>query len=466
MKTAYAYARFSSDNQREESIDAQLRAIRSYCEREGIRILHEYIDEAYSARTDQRPMFQQMFADIKSAPADYVIVHKLDRFARNRYDSAFYKSQLNKVNMKLVSVLERLDDTPESIIMEGLLESLNEYYSANLAREVRKGMDENIIQGKRLGGKAPYGYYVKDQHLYPSEDAPTVRRLFQEYADGKSMKRLVKETGRSSTGLHRMFGNEVYIGTLVSGPRRHENAHEAIVPRSTWDAVQKRLHDSASNAAAKAKHEYLFSGKLVCGECGRRMIGVHSYKGHYYYTCQTKGHRYLRADILEDQLVDALVKDMEPTPEVIDKLCNMLEDKEGANQRREQIRQLNEGISRKIDNLYDALAYADTADKRMTIMHRISLLEQAKKPMPVEQSIDRQELFETIARVVYVGNKPREQQRACARRFLYAGVVYDDHIDYYLYETQDTGIAFRINIKRPGEPGRWVIVPCTSRFLL
>ena len=132
MKTAYAYARFSSDNQREESITAQLRAIHEYCNTHDIRILQEFKDEAFSARTDKRPAFQELFARVKERPADYLIVHKLDRFARNRYDAAFYRKILKDAGMRLVSVLERLDDTPESIIMEGLLESMNEYYSANL----------------------------------------------------------------------------------------------------------------------------------------------------------------------------------------------------------------------------------------------------------------------------------------------------------------------------------------------
>lgn len=461
MRTAYAYARFSSDNQREESIDAQLRAIRAYCEREQIKILHEYTDEAFSARTDKRPAFQQMFADIKTAPADYIIVHKLDRFARNRYDSAFYKSQLSKAGMRLVSVLERLDDTPESIIMEGLLESLNEYYSANLAREVRKGMDENIIQGKRLGGKAPFGYYVKDQHLYPSEDAPTVQQMFQSYADGKSMKQIAKDHGRSGTGLNRLFGNEVYIGTLVSGQRRHENAHEPIISRTVWDAVQKRLHDNTLNGAGKAKHEYLFSGKLVCGECGRRLVGVHAYQGHCYYTCRTKGHPYYRVDFLDDWLVDALVNEMAPTPEVLDKLVSMLDDRESTKELREQIKRHNDGVDRKIENLFLSLEDADTAEKRKTILYRIDELEATKKAVPVEHDSSREDLYQVVSQVVFVGNKPRDQQRAFARRFLKAGVVYADHIDYYVYETQNTSLAYRISIIRPGEPGRWVIVPCT-----
>ena len=194
MKTAYAYARFSSDNQREESIDAQLRAINEYCDMHDIRILQVFKDEAFSARTDKRPAFQELFGLIKEKPADLLIVHKLDRFARSRMDAAFYRQKLKEAGMRLVSVLERLDDSPESIIMEGILESMNEYYSANLSRETKKGLRENILNGKRNGGKVPFGYTLVDHHLIPNTDAETVRRIFHLYSEGKGVTEIVKIT--------------------------------------------------------------------------------------------------------------------------------------------------------------------------------------------------------------------------------------------------------------------------------
>ncbi len=138
MTIAWAYCRFSSDHQREESIDAQIRAIRDYCGRNRITLEKIYRDEARSATTDDRPSFQQMFSDIKEYPCDLVIVHKLDRFSRDRYDSAFYKRKLKERGIRLVSVLENIDGSPESIILESVLEGMSEYYSRNLAREVQK----------------------------------------------------------------------------------------------------------------------------------------------------------------------------------------------------------------------------------------------------------------------------------------------------------------------------------------
>lgn len=160
MIKAAAYARYSSDNQREESIEAQLRAIREYCQKNDIQLVKIYTDEARSATTDDRPGFLQMIQDSSMGLFSAVIVHKLDRFSRDRYDSAFYKRQLKKNGVRLISVLEPLDDSPESIILESVLEGMAEYYSANLARETLKGLKENAFECKHNGGLPPLGYDV------------------------------------------------------------------------------------------------------------------------------------------------------------------------------------------------------------------------------------------------------------------------------------------------------------------
>lgn len=156
MKKAAVYARYSSENQNEESIDAQIRAIKEYCSRNNIQIVKIYTDEALTATTANRPQFLQMIKDSKLGIFDTVIVHKLDRFARNRYDSAFYKRELKLNGVRIVSVLENLDDSPESIILESVLEGMAEYYSANLAREVMKGLKEKALKCKHCGGLLDY----------------------------------------------------------------------------------------------------------------------------------------------------------------------------------------------------------------------------------------------------------------------------------------------------------------------
>ena len=151
---AVIYARFSSDNQREESITAQVRACTEYAKRQSYSIEKIHTDEARSATTDDRPGFLRMIEEIKSRAVEtnLLLVHKLDRFARNRYDSAVYRKALATAGVRLIAADQPLDDSPESVLLESLLEGLAEYYSRNLAREVMKGMKENAYQAQFNGG--------------------------------------------------------------------------------------------------------------------------------------------------------------------------------------------------------------------------------------------------------------------------------------------------------------------------
>ncbi len=349
MKTAYAYARFSSDNQREESIDAQLRAIRAFCEREQISIVHVYTDRALSGTTDKRPQFRKMIEDAAAGDVDYVIVHKLDRFARNRFDSAFYRRQLKTHGVRLISVLEHFDDSPESIILESVIEGWNEYYSANLSREVMKGMKETALQCKHTGGRPPLGYVVNPDKTYgiDPESAETVKTIFRMYAEGRSYTEILRALDGCVTGSGAPFGknslsdilrNEKYTGTYIfnrsssKSPDGRRNSHRSkdhgdmirvpggmprIISDETFAAVQLRLRSHSQNAAGSARTVYLLSGKLICGMCGSVMSGATSRCGrnkapYSYYVC---GHRSrtgrcdmprLSANVIEGIVLDAL----------------------------------------------------------------------------------------------------------------------------------------------------------------
>lgn len=158
--TAVIYARYSSDNQREESIEGQLRECQEYAEHNGITILRNYIDRALSAKTDNRPEFQHMIRDSVKGLFDAVLVWKLDRFSRDRYDSAHYKHILKKNGVKVISAKENISEGPEGIILESMLEGMAEYYSAELAQKINRGLKENALKGKNNGGRIPLGYVL------------------------------------------------------------------------------------------------------------------------------------------------------------------------------------------------------------------------------------------------------------------------------------------------------------------
>lgn len=182
-----AYARYSSDNQREESIDAQIRAIKKYCKENKYILLNIYIDEARTGTNQNRPQFQQMLKSAKNKEFEAVVVHKFDRFSRNKMDAVRIKYELKQQGVKVLSILEPLNGTPEDVIIESLYEGMAEYYSLNLAREVRKGMIENAEKGLTTGGTAPLGLDIVDKKYVINEyEAGAVRLIFDMYASGNT----------------------------------------------------------------------------------------------------------------------------------------------------------------------------------------------------------------------------------------------------------------------------------------
>ncbi|MFT3952739.1 MAG: recombinase family protein [Oscillospiraceae bacterium] len=333
-KRAAVYARYSSNNQREESITAQLRAIRKYCDDNGILIVNTYTDEAKTGTTtDGRDEFLRMIEDAKSGAFDSVIVHKLDRFARNRHDSIGFRFELKKLNVSLISVLENIDgESPESIILESVLEGLNEYYSANLSREVMKGMRENALQCKHCGGLPPLGYQVnketKKLELHP-EEAALVRYIFQAVLSGKSYNAIINDLYKmgaktrrgkhfAKNSLYEILRNVKYTGLYTfnskesknyAGKRnnhaykpteeiiRIEGGIPQIIPTEDFDRVQKIL-DGRQNKGMHGcgKEIYLLSGKLTCGECGGIYCGDAHHSGqnkllHVTYRCNNRASR-------------------------------------------------------------------------------------------------------------------------------------------------------------------------------
>lgn len=442
MKTAYAYARFSSDNQREESIDAQLRAIYDFCEKEHISVVRVFKDEAFSARSDKRPAFQQMFSLIEETPVDFVIVHKLDRFARNRFDAALYRSKLKEKGMKLVSVLERLDDSPESIILEGLLESMNEYYSANLSREARKGLKENMMQGKRNGGKAPLGYDSINQHLVPNGQAPIIRGLFKMYAEGKPYKELMEFSGYPRENIRNILLNEVYLGHLIFGEWRTENAHEALVDKETWDLCRRRMSSGNANAANRAKHNYLLSRLLICGKCGKPMIGLPS-GNYFYYACRTKGCKFHHQEELEKRVVNELSKHLYPSDalkaRIFDLACGRVNNQEEI----EKAKKAKYILSQRISKLLASVQYADMEDVPI-IMGQIKELRKQMPviPEPITQ-FTREETDAFCDEFFDLKKKTREEQKIILHKALCKIVVYDDHFN--LFTTLQGEVYFSVN---------------------
>lgn len=355
---AVIYARYSSDSQREESIEGQLRECTAFAEKNGITILRHYIDRAFSARTDNRPEFQNMIKDSGKRLFDMIIVWKLDRFARNRYDSARYKAALKKNGVKVVSATEVISEGAEGIILESVLEGYAEYYSADLSEKVVRSMTENALKCKYNGGTRPIGYIIdQDQYFQPDPlTAPFVLEAYQRYDEGATMTQIrdwlnsqgVKNSsGKAFTynNIQHLLNNRRYIGEYSYRDIVVPDGIPALVPKDLFDRVQEKL---AKNKKAPARHkaedDYLLTTKLFCGHCGAYLCGESgtSRTGvvHHYYKCvsvkkkRTECHKKpVRKDWIEDLVVNEtmkLVMDDAAIDAIVSKLMEM-QDRENIN---------------------------------------------------------------------------------------------------------------------------------------
>ena len=320
MINAVIYARYSSHSQTEQSIEGQLHDNHEWARRNGYKIIGEYIDRALTGTKDARPDFQRMIHDAEKRQFSAVIVWKLDRFARNRYDSAIYKARLKKYGVRVISVMENITDSPEGIILEGLLESMAEYYSANLSENVKRGQKESIAKGWFLGSRPPYGYRVQDHRLVPEErEAPVAREIFRRYAGGESLTGIASDLNargirtRSGTAFRAssfdsMVKNSTYAGHLIYGGQEIEGCAAQLIEQDIFDRAQaRRQKNKRAPASGKAKTRYILQGKVFCGPCGSPMIGEsgHGHGGLYnYYTCSArkKNHTCQKKNEKKDRL--------------------------------------------------------------------------------------------------------------------------------------------------------------------
>jgi len=307
---AVIYGRFSSDMQREESLEAQERDCRKFAYDHGIIIVGEYYDRAKSGTSADREQFQKLIADSSNDGFDLVLIHKIDRFARNRKDSINARTALKRNGVTVVSVTQPYDsDKPEGLMMESLLEAMAEYYSRNLALEVEKGKRENALKGLHIGGVPPLGYDVNPQTkrlIINPYEAEAVKLIFGMYLDGFSYGEIVKKLSHSgyktkqggefvTNSLHNVLRNPKYTGLYTysrSEPKNVDNKRNghrykadedvikveggcpAIVSRDDFEQVQKRMESRKRKPASyRAKRDYLLTGRVFCGQCGTPYVG-------------------------------------------------------------------------------------------------------------------------------------------------------------------------------------------------
>lgn len=454
--TGVIYARYSSDNQREESIEGQLRECKAFAEKNDIQIVGTYIDRALSAKTDNRPDFQRMIKESSGENFSVVIVWKLDRFARNRYDSAHYKSILRKNGVKVISATELISDSAEGILLESMLEGMAEYYSAELSEKVVRGLTENALKCKYNGGTLPIGYTIDSEQYFQIDPltAPAVLDAFKHYAEGASMREVTDEMNikgiRTKMGgkisinsVTRMLHNRKYIGEFKYRDIVQSNGIPAIVPQDLFDRVQERM---AANKKAPAKHkaedEYLLTTKLICGKCQCFMVGEsgtshQKNKVHRYYKCvSVKNHKgcdkkTIRKEWIENHVIDYIRKII-----FDDDLIEMLADKvmeiQGAENTtlpllKKQYAETQKGIDNLLNAIQQGVLTASTKQRMEELEHQKSELSvQIMKEEMAKATLTKDQIIFWFDRLRKLNTNKLEHRRRLIGTFINTIILYDD----------------------------------------
>ena len=350
MKTAAAYIRVSTDDQIEYSPDSQLKAIRKYAKDHELILPEEFvfIDEGISGRkADKRPSFQRMIgtAKLKPKPFDVILLWKFSRFARNRQDSIVYKSMLRKqCGIDVVSISEQLGEDNTSILIEALIEAMDEYYSLNLAEEVKRGMNEKFSRGGVVS-QPPFGYRVHEGVFVPdAANAPIVQMIYSDYLSGMGVRQIASKLNdmgvRSAKGnlfenrtIEYILTNPTYIGKLRRSKhgrdkldRFHQNAdntlvvdgkHEAIISPDTFTAAQERLEESKrlyTRYARQEPVEYMLKGLVRCDNCGSTLTYIAASKSlqcHQYAKGACKVSHSITLKKINAAVIERLKSDFE-----------------------------------------------------------------------------------------------------------------------------------------------------------
>ena len=455
--TAVIYARYSSDNQREESIEGQIRECTAYAEKNGITIVKHYIDRALSAKTDNRPEFQQMIKDSEKRLFDIVLVWKLDRFARNRYDSAHYEYQLERNHVKLVSATEPISEGPAGIMVKSMLTGMAEYYSAELSEKVVRGMTENVLKGKYNGGTIPIGFKVDEEKFFQVDPlkAPFVVEAFQRYNDGATMKELMNwlndsgvTTNRNQkftyNSVQKLLTNKRYIGENHFKDIVMPDSIPAIVDKDLFEEVQQKIKkNSRAPARHKAEDDYLLTTKLFCGMCGAMMFGEcgtgRNKVVHHYYKCATAKRfktckkKTVRKEWLEDLVVAETMKLIQDDAVIDAIVAEVMELQDQENTTlpllEKQMREVENGI----ENMLNAIQAGVLTNSTKSRLEKLEAQQKELEVRIAEEKIARPRLSENqvrfwLTRFRKLDPNVKSHRETLINTFVNAVYLYDEKV--------------------------------------
>lgn len=351
MKTAVIYARYSSSNQTEQSIEGQLTVCQKYALDNGLQIVETYIDRAMTGTNDNRAAFQQMLADSeKNSKWEIVLVYALDRFGRNATEVAINKQRLSKNGKTLISATQRtsmnIDGTRnlDGILLENVYIGLAEYYSAELSEKIKRGQEENRKKGLHCGGHIAYGYKSVDRKLHVSEEeADVVKFIFDQYGHGVYVSKIIEQLNESGimhegnpfqpSCIYSILRNEKYLGIYEYRGVVYADIYPQIITPESFARVKARI-EANKYGKRSTKVVYLLRGMLRCGYCGKPISAEcgtsRTGERKYYYKCVGR-KKYkngcmknaIKKDLLENFVINFILRELS-SKENIDNAVNAI----------------------------------------------------------------------------------------------------------------------------------------------
>ena len=403
------YARYSSHNQTEQSIEGQLKTCYEYAKNNNYIVIDEYIDRALTGTNDNRPQFLKMIEDSNKKQFQGVLVYQLDRFSRNRYDSATYKNKLKKNGVRVFSARENISDDASGVLMESVLEGMAEYYSKELSQKVKRGLKINASKCLFTGGSLPFGYKIVDKKFEIDETkAFIVKKIFELYSDGYTIKKIIeylKNNGyKNSQGkdftkspLSIMLKNRRYMGIYIFNGVETPEGIPRIISDELFNKVADRMNiNKKAPARTRAKEEYILSTKLFCGYCKSLMTGFcgtsRTGKVYNYYACTNSrlhvcNKKNVKKQYIEDLVVNQCLSLL--TNENIDKIAKTIIEISEKEEDTTHIKYLNKLLNdnqKATENLLRALEKGDLSD---IVTDR--LLQKKQEKIQIEKEIEDEE---------------------------------------------------------------------------
>lgn len=489
MKSAVIYARYSSYKQNEMSIEGQIAECRRYAKDNDINIIGEYIDRAKSATTDHRPNFLRMVDDSGGGDFDTILVYQLDRFARNRNDSGYYKKILTDNGVKVISAKEYIPDDITGILTEGMLEIYADFFSKQHAQKVHRGMYQNAEKCKYNGGTLTFGYAVdQDGHYIPDEKtAPIVREVFRRVADHESIRAVIDDLNergiRTSKGgkftrnsFQWMLRNEKYIGTYTFGTTRIPKGMPQLVDYETFETVQAIL-GSRTHERRPAKEDFILTGKLYCGHCEKQMMGTSGTsktgKIHKYYTCSNATNRKgtctkknVQKSLIEESVFNTCRQAL--NNETIEAIVDYVSKENEKDQESPELIRLRSEVNEtelRIEKLLDQI---ESGNATARITERISAREQELESLQdaLRQEIKKQRRIDPDVTREFLRHIKNERQlhnpkykKLFIQVFVKKIYLYDDHFDI-IWNVAEGTEDMSIDLESVGNQG--IRSPCSQ----